>query len=209
MDEPGAVDPAQKPPAPQFAYPVILDLHDVPVLVVGGGRIGARKAEGLVAAGAVVRLVAREVSEYVAATGVAEVRERAFEVADLDDMRLVVTATGDAVVDAEVSAVARARGIWTNAADQPIDCEFILPAVARVGRVTVAVSTDGASPALARELRNLLAVLLTDDLAQLAEQLATERAAIRAQGESTEDIDWTERVRAGISEALGGRSLAP
>jgi siroheme synthase-like protein len=157
----------------------------------------------------VVRLVAREVSEYVAAAGVADVRERAFEVADLDDMRLVVTATGDAAVDAEVSAVARARGIWTNAADQPIDCEFILPAVARVGRVTVAVSTDGASPALARELRNLLAEWLTDDLARLAEQLAAERAAVRARGESTEDIDWTERVRAGISEALGGRSLAP
>jgi siroheme synthase-like protein len=209
MDDPAAGGLARALPSPQFAYPVILDLHDVPVLVVGGGRIGARKAEGLVAAGAVVRLVAREVSEFVAAAGVAEVRERAFEEADLDDMRLVVTATGDAVVDAEVSAVARARGIWTNAADQPIDCEFILPAVARVGRVTVAVSTDGASPALARELRNLFAELLTDDLARLAEQLAAERATIRSGGGSTEDIDWTERVRAGISEALGGRSLAP
>jgi siroheme synthase-like protein len=209
MDDPAAVGLSRAVPSPQFAYPVILDLHDVPVLVVGGGRIGARKAEGLVAAGAVVRLVAREVSEFVAAAGVAEVRERAFEAADLDGMRLVVTATGDAVVDAEVSAAARASGIWTNAADQPIDCEFILPAVARVGRVTVAVSTDGASPALARELRNLLAELLTDDLATLAEQLAVERAAIRSRGESTEDIDWTGRVRAGISEALGGRSLAP
>lgn len=209
MDEPAVVDLSQRVPSPQFAYPVILDLHDVPVLVVGGGRIGARKAEGLVAAGAVVRLVAREVSEVVAEVGVAEVRERAFEEADLDDIRLVVTATGDAVVDAEVSALARARGIWTNAADQPIDCEFILPAVARVGRVTIAVSTDGSSPALARELRNLLAELLTDDLAVLAEQLAAERAAIRSRGGSTEDVDWTERVRAGISEALGGRSLAP
>jgi siroheme synthase-like protein len=209
MEDPAAGGLSRALPSPQFAYPVILDLHDVPVLVVGGGRIGARKAEGLVAAGAVVRLVAREVSEFVAGAGVAEVRERAFEEADLDDMRLVVTATGDAVVDAEVSAVARARGIWTNAADQPIDCEFILPAVARVGRVTIAVSTDGASPALARELRNLFAELLTDDLARLAEQLAAERATIRSGGESTEDIDWTERVRAGISDALGGRSLAP
>ncbi len=194
---------------PQFAYPVILDLHGVPVLVVGGGRIGARKAEGLAAAGARVRLVATDVTEYVDGVEVAEIRNRPFESADLDGVRLVVTATGDPDVDAEVSQLARSRGIWTNAADQPVDCEFILPAIARTGRVTVAVSTDGASPALARELRNVLAEVLTDDLADLAERLADERAAVQAAGESTEDIDWTDRVRAGIAEAIRGRSLAP
>jgi precorrin-2 dehydrogenase / sirohydrochlorin ferrochelatase len=188
-------------PSPQFSYPVILDLHDVAVLVVGGGRIGARKAEGLAAAGAVVRLVATAVSEHV--TAAAEIRERPFHPDDLDGIRLVVTATGDAQVDAAISAEARSRGIWTNAADQPVDCEFILPAIARTGRVTVAVSTDGASPALARELRNVLAELLTPELGLLAEQLAAERAAVQASGASTEDIDWTERVRAGIASAVG------
>jgi siroheme synthase-like protein len=194
-------------PAPRFAYPVILDLHDVPVLVVGGGRIGARKAEGLTAAGARVRLVATEVSEHV--RGVDEVRERPFADEDLDGMRLVVTATGDEAVDAEVSRAARARGIWTNAADQPVDCEFILPAIARTGRVTVAVSTDGASPALARELRTVIAQVLTPEVGRLAEVLAAERAAVQARGESTEDVDWTDRVRAGIAEAIAGRSLTP
>ncbi|HYN32048.1 MAG TPA: bifunctional precorrin-2 dehydrogenase/sirohydrochlorin ferrochelatase [Ilumatobacteraceae bacterium] len=208
MDESSVVQPPELR-SPQFGYPVILDLHDVAVLVVGGGRIGARKAQGLAAAGANVRMVAREVSEHVAGVGVAEVRARAFEPADLDGIRLVVTATGDAEVDAAVSAVARERGIWTNAADQPIDCEFILPAVARVGRVTVAVSTDGASPALARELRNVIAELLTDELGALAEELAAERLAVQQGGESTEDIDWTARVRAGIAAAIGARSLAP
>lgn len=194
---------------PRFAYPVILDLHDVVVLVVGGGHIGARKIEGLAGAGARVRLVAREVSEHVDIASVTTLRRRAFEPADLDGVRLVVTATGDPGVDAEVSRLARERGIWTNAADQPVDCDFILPAIARSGRVTVAVSTDGASPALARELRNLLAESLTDDLAALAEDLADERLLIQRGGESTEDIDWTERVRSGIAAALEGRSLAP
>lgn len=196
-------------PSPQFAYPVILDLHDVAVLVVGGGRIGARKAEGLVAAGALVTVVAIEASEHLCGIEIAELRERAFETADLEGVRLVVTATGDAAVDAAVSATARGRGIWTNAADQPIDCEFILPAIARVGRVTVAVSTDGASPALARELRNVIAELLTDELGALAEELAAERLAVQQGGVSTEDIDWTQRVRAGIAAAIGARSLAP
>lgn len=188
---------------------MVLDLHGVAVLVVGGGRIGARKAAGLAAAGARVRLVATEVSAHVDGVGVAEIRERSFIDEDLDGVRLVVTATGDAAVDAAVSAAARARGIWTNAADQPEDCEFVLPAIARSGRVSVAVSTDGASPALARELRNVVAELLTPELAVLAEHLAAERAQVQERGESTEDIDWTKRVRDGIAAATGGPSLAP
>ena len=196
-------------PASTFAYPVFLDLHDVPVLVVGGGRIGARKAEGLAAAGARVRVVAASVSEHVDASIIDDLRVRAFQPDDLEGIRLVVTATGDESVDASVAAQARARGIWTNAADQPVDCEFILPAIARRGRVSVAVSTDGASPALARELRNVIDEFLTDGIGALAETLAAERSAVQASGASTEDIDWTERVRRGISEALAGHSLAP
>src|SRR6056297_3277842 len=190
-------------PRPRFAYPVVLDLHELPVLVVGGGRIGARKADGLAAAGARVRLVATVVSPHFDRAAVDDGREH-----DLDDVRLVVTATGDETTDRRISEAARRSGIWTNAADQPVDCEFILPAIARTGRVTVSVSTDGASPALARELRNVIdELLLTDGLAALAETLASERRAVQASGASTEDIDWTARVRAGIAEATGGRSL--
>jgi siroheme synthase-like protein len=196
-------------PASNFTYPVFLDLHDVPVLVVGGGRIGARKAEGVAAAGARVRLVAVDVSEHVDVARIGDLRQRAFRSDDLDDVRLVITATGDERVDAAISAQARARGIWTNAADQPVDCEFILPAIARRGRVTVAVSTDGASPALARELRNMIDAVLTDEIGALAETLAAERAAVQAAGVSTEDIDWTDRVRRGIADAIGAPSLAP
>jgi siroheme synthase-like protein len=196
-------------PASTFAYPVFLDLHDVPVLVVGGGPIGARKAEGLAAAGARVRLVAAQVSEHVDVARIDDLRARPFEPVDLDGVRLVITATGVEEVDSTISALARSKGLWTNAADQPIDCEFILPAIARRGRVTVAVSTDGASPALARELRNVLDVLLTDEIGVLAETLAAERAAVQADGRSTEDVDWTERVRRGIAEALAGRSVGP
>jgi precorrin-2 dehydrogenase / sirohydrochlorin ferrochelatase len=195
--------------ASRFSYPVFLDLHDVPVLVVGGGPIGARKADGLSKAGARVRLVATAVSEHVDRSAMAEIHERTFGPADLDGIRLVVTATGDRRTDAEISAAATARGIWTNAADQPADCEFILPAIARTGRVTAAISTDGASPALARELRDLVAALLTDGIARLADDLAAERAEVRSQGMSTEDIDWGPRVRAGIEAALRGPSLGP
>jgi precorrin-2 dehydrogenase/sirohydrochlorin ferrochelatase len=170
----------------------------VPVLVVGGGPIGWRKASGLLTAGAIVRLVATEVSEHidrdvVAAAG-GEVIERPFGDAHLDGMRLVITATGNVGTDTAISAAARERGIWTNAADQPVDCEFILPAITRSGRVTGAISTDGASPALAGYLRDRLAEVLTPDLAIIADTLADERASVQAAGGSTEAIDWRPRI---------------
>ena len=179
-----------------FAYPVFLDVADVVVLVVGGGRIGARKAHGLAAAGARVRLVATEVTAHVDRSNVADLRERAFEAADLEGARLVVTATGDATTDARIAAAARTAGVWVNAADQPADCSFILPAVARAGDVTVAVSTDGASPALAAALRDRCARLLTPEVAALAAELRAQRAALRDAGGSTEDVDWSPRIEA-------------
>lgn len=179
----------------RFSYPIFLDLDGVLVLVVGGGRIGARKAEGLIAAGASVRLVAAVVSDFVDRSTMVEVREKPFDASDLDGVRLVVTATGDHDVDQEISAAARARSIWTNAADQPVDCEWILPAITRAGRVTGAISTDGASPALAGYLRDRLAEILDDRVAEIADILASERKAVQAAGGSTEDIDWKPRLR--------------
>ena len=183
---------------PRFAYPVALDLRGVPVLVVGAGPIGARKVEGLVAAGAAVRVVATEVGDALDRSSVADVRERPFEVADLDGMRLVISATGVEAVDAAVADHAKARGIWVNAADQPADCEFILPAIARAGRLTVSVSTDGASPALAGYLRDRAAELLTDRVVELAEELADERRAIQVAGGTTEGLDWRSRIVAAL-----------
>jgi siroheme synthase-like protein len=178
----------------RFDYPVYLDLRDVPVLVDGAGPVAARKVAGLAAAGARVRVVAPAVSPSMDRTLLAEVRERPFEPVDLDGVRLVVTATGSRDVDAAVAAAATAAGLWVNAADQPADCSFILPAIARNGPLTVAVSTGGASPALARRVRDHAGRLLTDEVVALAEQLAAERAAVRASGGSTEDVDWSSAI---------------
>ena len=177
-----------------FAYPVYLDLEGVPVLVVGAGPIAVRKVEGLVAAGAAVTVVARSVSPSLDRATVVAVVERAFEPADVSGMRLVVTATGRADVDAAVAAAATAAGIWVNAADQPADCSFILPAIARNGPLAVAVSTGGTSPALARRLRDHAATLLTDEVVALALELQARRAAVRASGGSTEDVDWSGSI---------------
>jgi siroheme synthase-like protein len=187
---------------PTFAYPVVLDLHGVPVLVVGAGPIAVRKIAGLVAAGADVRVVAPHIDGQLDREGIAELRERPFEPGDLDGMRLVVTATGVEAVDATVAAAARANGIWVNAADLPAECGFILPAVARQGPLSVAVSTDGTSPALAVRLRDRIATLLTPALATLAQDLAAERSVIKTSGGSTEDHDWSARIDAALDVVL-------
>ena len=186
----------------RFAYPVALDLDGVPVLVVGAGPIAARKAAGLAAAGAVVHVVAPNVCPAIEAAvldgHIAQLRMRPFESADLDGVRLVVTATGVPDVDAAVAADATAAGIWVNAADRPADCTFILPAIARNGPLTIAVSTDGSSPALAGRIRDRAADLLTDEVVVAAARLATERASFRTAGGSTEDRDWNAALDAVI-----------
>jgi len=182
----------------RFSYPVFLNLDGIPVLVVGGGRIGWRKAEGLLDAGAIVRLVGADISEHVDVDRIVdaggEVITASFDDCHLERQRLVVTATGNLETDAAISDAARARSIWTNAADQPVDCEFILPAITRAGRVTAAISTDGASPALAGFVRDRVAEILAAGVAEIADTLAAERAAVQAAGGSTEDIDWRPRL---------------
>lgn len=182
-----------------FLYPVFLDLGDVPVLLVGGGQVASRKAEGLVAAGARVTVVAPMVSSATRALA-AEVRERGYEVGDLAGHQLVITATDVPAVNAQVAADAKAAGIWVNSADDPENCSFILPAIARRGPLIAALSTGGASPALAGRLRDRIAAeVLTPAAESAAVELARQRAKIHAAGGSTELVDWSDRV----TEALG------
>lgn len=182
-----------------FGYPVVLDLTDVPVLLVGGGNIASRKAEGLSAAGARLTVVAPMVLPDLASAA-AEVRERGYVTADLDGHQLVMTATDDPAVNTQVAVDARARGMWVNSADDPANCSFILPAVTRRGPVVVAVGTDGSSPALARHLRDRIATdILTPNVEAAAVELARQRAEFHEQGISTETVDWTQRLK----DALG------
>ena len=178
-----------------FGYPVVLDLTDVKVLMVGGGNIAARKVEGLVAAGARVTVVAPLVLDEVAAMA-AEVRQRVYSADDLAGHVLVMTATDVPTVNAQVAADARERGVWVNSADDPSNCSFILPAVTRRGQVVVAVGTDGSSPVLARHIRDRIAnEVLVPGIDAVADELARQRAEFHAAGVSTETVDWSDRLR--------------
>ena len=181
-------------PVEQPLYPVNLVLAGKRCLVVGGGTVAARKVEGLLAAGAVITVVAPDVSDdiraLVAAGAAVTVEQRRYQPGDLAGAWLVITATDDPEVNRAVLAAGEADRVWVNAADDPEACSFILPAVVRQGPVMVTVSTSGYSPALAAWLKGHVKAELGPEVAVLARMLAEARATLHAQGRSTEGVDW-------------------
>jgi siroheme synthase-like protein len=147
-----------------------LDLRGRSCLVVGGGRVAAEKAAGLLACGANVTVVAPEIEDALLPSRITLV-ERSFEPADLDGRFLVVAATSDRTVNAAVSVEADRRSLLCNVADDPELCSFILPALVRRDPIVVGVSTGGASPALAQRIRDDIADLVQPRHAELARRL--------------------------------------
>jgi precorrin-2 dehydrogenase/sirohydrochlorin ferrochelatase len=140
-------------------YPAYLDLRGRLVLLVGGGRVAARKLASLVAAGARVRLVAPELAADTAAQlphPMVDQRSRGFAPEDLEAAWLAVCATDDEAVNRAVAKAAEERRVFVNVVDVPPLCSFIVPASLSRGELMLAVSTGGASPAMARRLRERL-----------------------------------------------------
>jgi siroheme synthase-like protein len=176
-----------------FAYPIVLDLTGRPCLVVGGGAIALRKVAGLVEAGARVTVVSPSLTPALlrlATEAPLRWRPRGYAAGDAAGFTLVMVATDDRAVNAAVAAECRERGTWVNCADDPERCDFILPSVLRRGAVTVAVSTGGQSPTLARLLREDLDALLPRDVAALTDVVASVRSALREDGVSLDAERW-------------------
>jgi siroheme synthase-like protein len=175
-------------------YMACLDVEGRRCLVVGGGAVGLEKAHGLATCGADVTVVSPELDEGFAELDV-DWRAREYETGDLDGMFLVIAATDDTAVNTAVHADAEARQMLCNVADVPELCNFILPAVHREGPIAVAVSTGGASPALAKRLRTQIAELVRPEHAELAEELRAMRPDVKERFESYEERrDYFEAV---------------
>jgi siroheme synthase-like protein len=143
-------------------FPLFLKLEGRSVVIVGGGPVAASKASALLEAGALLTVVAPAVVPELDRPGVRIVR-RAFMPTDLDDAWLVVAAAPPAV-NREVSAAAEERHVFVNAVDHPDAGSAYMGGVLRRGGATVAISTEGAAPALAGLLREGLEAVLPEDL---------------------------------------------
>jgi precorrin-2 dehydrogenase / sirohydrochlorin ferrochelatase len=155
-------------------YMACLDIGGRDCLVVGGGSVGLEKARGLLDCGARVTVVAPEVVEELREPPVSVV-ERRYRSEDLDGRFLVMAATADSEVNRRVSEDAERRSLLCNVADAPDLCSFILPAVHRQDPIAIAVTTSGASPALAQRIRGEVAERYGPEYAELARRLRARR----------------------------------
>lgn len=164
-------------------YPLALDLSNRRCVVIGGGSVAERKVHGLLAAHALTCVISPQITP--ALRRLAEERritlhEREMMLADLDDAALVIAATDDAAENARVAQPAREYGAWVNTVDDPGNSDFIAPAVVRRGDLMIAISTGGASPALAAALRRRLEAQFGDEYAALVELLGGLRERAKA-----------------------------
>ncbi|MBA4496295.1 bifunctional precorrin-2 dehydrogenase/sirohydrochlorin ferrochelatase [Paenactinomyces guangxiensis] len=140
-------------------YAMMIDLTSRRCLVVGGGPVAERKACSLVEAGAnvvVVSLTATPRIKQLALMGQVEWLKRTYRQADGEHCFLVIAATNDKQVNLAVYRDAVARGQWINVVDQPALCNFTVPSTVKRGKLQIAISTSGVSPALAKKIRREL-----------------------------------------------------
>lgn len=170
-------------------YPVALRLDGRLCVVIGGGDVAARKVEALLFAGGRVTVVAPELAASLAAraeTHEVVHRPRRYRQGDLRGAFLAVAATDDEDVQRAVAAEAEAEHALLNVVDAPALCTFILPAIVRRRDVTVSISTGGASPTLARKMREVLAEQVGDEYGVLADVLGRLRSRVAASAERRE-----------------------
>lgn len=185
-------------------YPLFLDLQDRPVLLVGAGQVATQKLAALQTAGADITVVAPDASDVIAqaaARGELRWHCRRVDAADLDGVYLVIAATADHAVNAEVAKAAAARRVFVNAVDDPPAATAYAAAQIVRGGVTVAISSGGRAPALSRLLREVIEQILPSD-EQITNWMA-QASALRATWKR-DGVPLGERYRELLQRLLDG-----
>ncbi|RPJ55780.1 MAG: siroheme synthase, partial [Acidobacteria bacterium] len=162
----------------RWPHPIVVALSAVPVTVVGAGAVAERKIAALLEGGASVTVVSPEATPSVeawAAEGRLTLKRRPYRAGDLKGARLAYAATSRSEVNRAVRVEAIAEGVWLNVVDQPDLCDFITPAIVRRGDLTIAISTNGRAPALAKQIREDLERQFGADLAERVDEAARAR----------------------------------
>ncbi len=186
-------------------FPIYLDMSRRRCLVIGGGAVAERKIAALLEAGAEVTVISPDVTDAVAGLSkqkAIRVTARRYEDGDLDGFELAFVATDDPQVNAAVYREGRSRGVWVNSADDPARCDFILPSVLRRGDLTVAVSTGGTSPALARTVREELELYFTQEYESLAKLAAEVREELSNRSITVPFETWRRALSGEVRQLL-------
>ena len=166
-------------------YPVYLNLRGRRCVIVGGGTVAEGKISRLLDSGAEICVVSPDATPGIrqfAADGAVRWEQRKYRAGDLEGAFIAIAATNVHEVNHSIFEEAEARGIMLNAVDDPPNCSFIAPSIVQRGPVTLAISTGGVSPALARKLRESLQSSGDLAWADLAGVMAVARSHLREAG---------------------------
>jgi len=171
-------------------FPIQLDIRGRRCLVVGGGRVGTRKAQSLLSCGGRVTVVSPEVTDVLrdlATRSGLSLLQREYDSLDLQGMFLVMGATDDEALNRRIRSDAERQEILCNIADRPEQCDFILPAVVQRGDLVITVSTSGRSPALAKKLRKDLQAQFGDEYTVFLDLMGAIRKRLLAEAHAPEE----------------------
>jgi precorrin-2 dehydrogenase/sirohydrochlorin ferrochelatase len=174
-------------------FPIFLKLAGRPCIVIGAGHLAESKIESLQAANAQITVIAPEASERIrslAEAGEVQYHRRAYVEGDLTGHFLVVAATNVPAVNRAVFQEATEKGVLCNAVDDPPFCDFYFPSVVRRGDLQIAISTAGASPALAQKIRKDINAQLPLDAGEWLTELGNLRREVIAAEPLNEERKW-------------------
>jgi precorrin-2 dehydrogenase / sirohydrochlorin ferrochelatase len=199
-------------------YPVSLDLKDKKCLVIGGGKVAERKIIALLECKAMVYVVSPKVTSYVdnlANKGKIYLEKRTYQKSDIKDSFLVIGATDDELVNKEIAINCNIDNVLLNIVDDPVKCNFILPAVLRRGSLSISISTEGKSPLLARRIKEKLEKDFDESYQEFIDLLGTVRVFVINEIKDPEerlkkfnqiiDSDILELIRRGENEKVKER----
>ena len=179
-------------------YPVYLNIKRRSCVIIGGGEVAERKAQGLLDCGATISVISPKVTsgiQEMAQDGRLQWKPREYQKGDLKGAFLAIAATDRKEVNEAIAKEAAIEKVVLNVVDNAPLCTFIAPSVVSRGDVTVAVSTGGASPALARKLRESLETSETMEYAHLAGILSLARKELKRRGLEIHPDRWQESIR--------------
>ncbi len=185
-------------------FPIFIKLTQQPCLVVGAGNCAARKIELLSRAGAKITVVARDISSEITARNDLIIHQKEFETSDLHGFKLVISATNDTATNQYVSKCANQHNVLVNVVDSPALCDFIFPAIVDRAPITIAISSGGMSPVLARLLRAKIETLIPPTygvLAKLAEKFR-ETVKQTVSPPSNRRIFWENVLQGRVAELV-------
>jgi|GEM_PF-386404 len=179
-------------------FPICLNIEGQLCVVIGGGRVAERKVRSLLACGGLVKVISPALSpglRQLLAQGAISWKEGPYREGDLEQGVLVVAATDDTAVQVQAYREARSRNVPINVADKPAYCTFTLPAVVRRGDLTIAIATNGKSPALAKRLRMQLEESFGTEYELLLAILGEARRRILGLGlEQQANEEWNRQI---------------